>query len=67
MKIQMDLPDELLGKLEKRSKQHNFAKTDEYIVFVLQEVVKQLEPQPTMSEADEEKVKERLKNLGYLD
>jgi len=42
---------------------------DEYVTYVLQEVLSSLEEEEeqVFSEEEEEKVKERLRALGYLD
>ena len=57
-------------KITSRAKLAKFESTEEYINFVLKEVLANLEkeqPEQTRSKEDEEKVKERLKALGYLD
>ena len=54
------VPAELYGKIEERVKAADFGSVDEYVEFVLAEVVKE--------EAEAEKeVKKRLRDLGYLD
>lgn len=65
---------EILKKLEKRAKESgSFKNVDEYVNYVLQQVVDKLENEkktsqkPAYSKKDEEKVKERLRSLGYLD
>ena len=62
------LPFELYGKIEKRVKDTEFGSVDEYVVFVLEEVLKEdVEEERTFSKEEEEEVKKRLKALGYLD
>ncbi len=65
---------EILKKLEKRAKESgSFKNVDEYVNYVLQQVVDKLENEkktsqkPAYSKKDEEKVRERLRSLGYLD
>ena len=61
------LPAELYGKIEERAKATDFASVDEYVEFVLEEVVKEEEEEKAFSEEEEKEVKKRLKDLGYLD
>jgi hypothetical protein len=61
------LPAELYGKVEERLKATDFGSVDEYVEFVLEEVVKEEEEGRAFSEEEEKKVKKRLKDLGYLD
>ncbi|UCH02208.1 MAG: hypothetical protein JSV20_10495 [Candidatus Bathyarchaeota archaeon] len=44
--------------------QNEFRTVEEYIVFVLQEVTK--EEEPTLSANEEDEIKKRLQDLGYL-
>jgi Arc/MetJ-type ribon-helix-helix transcriptional regulator len=60
------LPAELYSKLEKRVKATDFGSVDEYVEFVLEEIVKEEEEERTFSKEEEEEVKKRLKDLGYL-
>ena len=62
------LPAELYGKVEERVKAADFGSVDEYVEFVLEEVVKEEEEEEkAFSEEEEKEVKKRLKDLGYLD
>jgi len=61
------LPDELYSKIEERVKATDFGSVDEYVEFVLEEVVKEEEEERAFSKEEEEEVKKRLKDLGYLD
>jgi hypothetical protein len=58
---------ELYGKVEERVKATDFGSVDEYVEFVLEEVVKEEEEEKAFSEEEEKEVKKRLKDLGYLD
>jgi Arc/MetJ-type ribon-helix-helix transcriptional regulator len=59
---------EILKKIEERIKDTEFKSVDEYVTFVLEEVIRdEEEPEEVFSEEDEKKVKERLRALGYLD
>ena len=61
------LPAELYGKIEERVKATDFGSVDEYVEFILEEVVKEEEEERAFSEEEEKEVKKRLKDLGYLD
>jgi Arc/MetJ-type ribon-helix-helix transcriptional regulator len=61
------LAAELYGKIEERVKATDFGSVEEYVEFVLAEVVKEEEEEKAFSEEEEKLVKKRLKDLGYLD
>ena len=63
------IPDSLYKKIEKRVKETDFDSVSDYIAYVLEEVLASLkqEKEQAFSKEEEEKVKERLKALGYLD
>jgi len=64
------IPLKLYKKIQKRVKSTDFKSVDEYITYILEEVIKQVEDEdevPEYTEEDEEKVKDRLRALGYLD
>ena len=58
------LPPELYQKIEERVKATGFKSVDEYVRFVLEEVLK--EDEETLSSEEDEEVKKRLRALGYL-
>ena len=62
------LPAELYGKIEERVNVTEFGSVDEYVIFVLEEVLKdEGEEEKAFSKEEEEQVKKRLRDLGYLD
>lgn len=64
------IPKQLIEKICEHIKKTEFKSVDEYATFVLEEVIKddsEEEPEEAFSEEDEQKVKDRLKALGYLD
>ena len=63
----VSLPAEVYTKIEQRVAGTEFQSVDEYVNFVLEEVLREEEPETTFSKEDEEEVKKRLKALGYLD
>lgn len=71
----VQLSDQLYKALEAIVKNSNeFHDVAAYVSYILEQVVAKKQQQPTAapadqtySKADEDKIKERLKNLGYLD
>ena len=63
----VSLPAGLYSKIEERVNATDFGSVDEYVEFVLEEVVKEEEEEKAFSEEEEQEVKKRLKDLGYLD
>jgi len=64
---------DILKRLEKRAKESgSFKNVDEYINYILKQVVERLEKEKAakkkivFSKKDEEKAKQRLKSLGYF-
>lgn len=64
--VSVDIPKSVAEKIEGRMKNSEFKSLSEYVSYVLKEVVLEEEGE-TFSKEDEERVKERLKALGYLD
>ena len=72
---QINIPDELKEKLDKiAAGSDEFSSTDDYITYVLKQVADKKEKkdesskqEEVYSKEEEAKIKERLKNLGYLD
>jgi len=60
---------ELYGKIAERVEATGFGSVEEYVTFVLEEVLKDdgEEEKAAFSKEEEEEVKKRLKALGYLD
>lgn len=63
------LSAELYGRIDERVKATGFGSVDEYVTFVLEEVLKEEgeEEERAFSKEDEEEVKKRLRALGYLE
>jgi len=62
------LPAELHSKIEERVKTTGFGSAEDYVIFVLEEVLKEEdEEEKAFSKEDEAEVKKRLKALGYLE
>ena len=68
VKKAVNITEELYTKIEERAKETGFGSVEEYVNFVMEEVLKDDdEEQVTFSKEEEEEVKKRLKALGYLD
>ncbi len=65
----VSLPAKLYDDIEKRVGDSEFGTVDEYVIFVLEEVLKEEggEEDRAFSEEEEAEVKKRLKALGYLE
>ena len=66
----VSIPAPLAEKVKKRIDGTGFTSVSDYVTFVLREVLAGEDEEDTkeaFSKEDEEKVKERLKALGYLD
>ncbi|MGQ9475206.1 MAG: CopG family transcriptional regulator [Actinomycetota bacterium] len=65
----VSIPTPLFEKIKKRIEGTGFTSVSSYVVYVLREIL--AEDSSTEEEAftqeDEERVKERLRSLGYLD
>ena len=63
------LPAKLYSRLEERARLSGFDSTNEYVIFVLEEITNAGEKAEhvTISKAEEEKIKKRLRELGYSD
>jgi len=67
--MKIEISDDIAKILVKRiEEKKDFGSVDEYVDYILKQVVERLESEKkqSFSNEDEEKVKERLKDLGYL-
>lgn len=76
--MNIEIPKEIAERLQKRVDESDgeFKTVEDYVKYILEQVVERLanegpaeekKEEQTFSEEDEEKVKERLRALGYLD
>ncbi|MDY6931981.1 MAG: CopG family transcriptional regulator [Halobacteriota archaeon] len=62
------LRSEIYNTIEERIKDLDFTSVDEYVEFVMTEILKDDDDEEvTFTQEEEEEVKNRLKALGYLD
>ena len=69
MAKEIKISNELYEKIEKNLSDYGFETVDEYVEFVLKEVLedKNEGEEQVFSEEEEEIIKKRLRDLGYLD
>lgn len=60
----ISIPTQLSGKIKQKIRNTDIKSVSEYVVFILRLILS--EESIKMSKGDEEKVKQRLRNLGYL-
>ena len=66
----ISIPTPLAEKIKKRIEGTGFHSLSSYVTYVLREVISGMEEdedEEAFTKEDEEKVKERLRALGYLD
>lgn len=67
-KIKVELPKSIIEKIKKRIEGTGFESVSSYIAYVLDEILNEMDDDSDdFTDEDEEKVKERLRALGYLD
>jgi Arc/MetJ-type ribon-helix-helix transcriptional regulator len=64
----VEVRDEIYEEIKKRVEEsEDFSSVEEYVNFVLEEILKDKEEEEVVySEEEEKQVKERLRGLGYL-
>jgi len=65
----ISIPTPLAEKIKKRIKGTGFTSLSSYVTYVLREVLSgtEEEQEEAFTKEDEERVKDRLRSLGYLD
>jgi Arc/MetJ-type ribon-helix-helix transcriptional regulator len=61
------IDEHLYERVERRIAKTDFESVDEYVAFVLEEVVAGDETDEAYEDVDEDDVQSRLRSLGYLD
>jgi len=62
----ISLPSWIMRELRARLPQTEFKTISDYVTFVLTQVLKEDTSEPPLTTEDEEKIKDRLKALGYI-
>lgn len=64
----VSIPTPLFKKIEKRIEGTGFTSVSSYVTYVLREIIAEDDDEGSgFSKEDEERVKERLRSLGYLE
>jgi len=67
----VSIPKPLADKIKERMKGTGFASVSSYVTYVLRQVISSIEEddrkKQAFSKEEEEKVKQRLRDLGYID
>lgn len=67
----VSIPKPLIKKIKERMKGTGFPSVSSYVTYVLRQVISSIEEEgkskQAFSKEDEEKVKQRLRDLGYID
>jgi Arc/MetJ-type ribon-helix-helix transcriptional regulator len=62
------IPTSLYEKIEERIKGTGFTSVSNYVTYVLKELLaEEKKPEEPFNEKDEEKIRARLRALGYID
>lgn len=66
--VAVELPEDVVDRVDERLRSTEFESTTEYVTFVLEEVLHRLDSEPVEGEhVDGAQVEDRLRSLGYLD
>jgi Arc/MetJ-type ribon-helix-helix transcriptional regulator len=68
-KVDVSLPEELIDRIEERIDHLEFESSEDYISYLLEEVLYHVEESNDLSESksiDDQQIEDRLKSLGYL-
>ena len=63
----VSLPSFLVEKIKKRIKKSGFPSVSSYVAYVLREIEASGDKKQVFSKKDEKKVKQKLRDLGYLE
>ncbi len=63
----VSIPTFLFEKIKERMGRSGFPSVSSYVAYVLREVLTDSQPDAALTRDNAEKVKERLRSLGYID
>ena len=66
IKVEVELPKKLYEEALEKAREAGFNSFSEFMIFILEQLVSEEAGGKELSKEDEEKVKERLRALGYL-
>jgi len=68
----LTVPEDIAKKLKKRAEDAGFKSLQDYVTYILRQVLSKVEAEEIQKETlpkqeDEEEIKQKLRDLGYLD
>ena len=68
-KVQVSISKEIIDKIQRHVDESGgeFKTVEEYIEFILTELLREEEPKQVYTPEEEEEIKERLRRLGYIE
>lgn len=63
----VSIPTFLFQKIQERMGRSGFPSVSSYVAYVLREILTEAKPDGLLTRDDAEKVKDRLRSLGYID
>jgi len=64
--VTIKIPKKLYDKIVNEIKDSEFKDVEEFVKYVLEQVLEEEESESVYTEEEEEEIKERLRSLGYL-
>lgn len=65
--VTLNIDEKLHKQAKKVAKELDFGSVEEYMLFILKDVLLEDETLPSSTKEDEAAVKDRLKSLGYIE
>lgn len=70
--VNLSIPKEVAEKIKQRAKSSGFSSLSSYVTYILRQVISNIEAEnqekdKKISKEDEQKVKDKLKKMGYLE
>jgi len=62
----ISIPAELYSRIADRAKNTGVGSIEEYVILTLEDTLKRSDEEPSLTKEEEDKIKKRLKDLGYL-
>lgn len=66
-KVSLELPENFLEEVKEKIKDSEFGSIEEYLSYIIEEVVHGEMKESTLTSEEDKKIKKKLKNLGYMD
>lgn len=66
-KVTLELPEEIMKEIKRRIKDTEFKSSEEYLSYIIHEVLKGSSSRIVQNSKEEKKIKKKLRSLGYMD